>query len=64
MAGVCWIVQDENGAELSRTEPFDDQSQAEEWMGREWGGLVDQGGAYVVLVEGDRTIYRMGLGEG
>lgn len=52
---------DENDAVLSTTDAFAERAAAEEWLGDTWADLLAQGGEQVVLIQGDREIYRMGL---
>ncbi|MGH2750430.1 MAG: hypothetical protein ACRDK3_06100 [Actinomycetota bacterium] len=64
MAEFTWTVQDNSGKELRTTEAFTSKEEAEAWMGAKWSALRHEGGEYVVLKEGDRLVYRMGLSEG
>ena len=43
------------------SEAFSSQSDAESWLGQTWRDLVASGAASAVLVEDDRTEYRMSL---
>jgi hypothetical protein len=36
---------------------FDEQADAEEWLGREWPGLLEGGVEAVTLLEGERVVY-------
>ncbi|MGH3938668.1 MAG: hypothetical protein ACRDTG_08510 [Pseudonocardiaceae bacterium] len=36
---------------------FDDQAEAEEWLGREWQGLLDNGVEAVTLLDGADEVY-------
>jgi hypothetical protein len=36
---------------------FDDQTEAEQWLGDEWQDLLDGGVAAVTLLDGDSVIY-------
>jgi len=42
-------------------ETFGSQADAESWLGQIWRQLAEAGVSTVVLVEGDRTEYRMSL---
>ena len=60
-----WRYLDAAGEERARSEPFDDRTAAEAWMGREWESLLAAGHEEVALHDettGAR-IYRMGLRE-
>jgi hypothetical protein len=63
MTDFTWVIHDENGKVLRSTESFATQREAEDWMGKHWSGLVEEGGAAVSLISGRETIYEMGLGE-
>ncbi len=63
MVGARWILHDGSGAEMRATETFTTREEAEAWMSSEWSGLLEEGAESVSLVEGDETIYQMGLGE-
>jgi hypothetical protein len=64
MAEFTWTLQDDKGQDLRTTDAFETKEEAEAWMGAEWSSLRDEGGEYVLLREGDRVVYRMGLSEG
>jgi hypothetical protein len=36
---------------------FDDQADAEEWLGHEWPGLLECGVAAVTLLDGEDRVY-------
>ncbi len=36
---------------------FEDQADAEDWLGREWPGLLDAGVEAVTLLDGDDEVY-------
>ena len=63
MSEVRWILKDAQGTELRTTETFGSRGDAEAWMGSAWSKLLDEGAESVVLLEGDRTLYEMGLRE-
>lgn len=57
-----WCYQDEAGNDTAGPKvTFQDQADAEEWLGREFQGLLDAGIDQVVLMDGDVEIYRMSL---
>lgn len=57
-----WRYQDEAGNDTAGPEvTFEDQADAEEWLGREFEGLLDAGIDQVVLVDCEAEIYRMSL---
>jgi hypothetical protein len=57
-----WLARDERGREIRATEDFDSRAAAEEWLGREWTSLVDEGAESVILLdEGGDVVYEMSL---
>ncbi len=55
---VRWRYHDADGSEIGGPDVgFDDQADAEEWMGREWQGLLDAGVHSVTLLDGDEELY-------
>lgn len=40
---------------------FGSQEEAENWMSGTWAELLEEGAEWVSLVEGDETLYEMGL---
>ena len=64
MGDFTWKLHGPGGEDLRATEAFDSKEEAEAWMGAEWASLLEEGAETVSLVEGDRTLYRMGLREG
>jgi hypothetical protein len=53
-----WRYQDLDGGDAPGPNViFDDQADAEEWLGREWQGLLDGGVAEVTLIEGESVVY-------
>ncbi|MDP9068313.1 MAG: hypothetical protein M3N53_08220 [Actinomycetota bacterium] len=63
MPDLRWVLLDASGAEIRATDRFATREEAEAWMAREWSTLPDEGAQSVSLVEGDETVYEMGLGE-
>ncbi|MDQ3952512.1 MAG: hypothetical protein M3279_06060 [Actinomycetota bacterium] len=63
MAEFVWKLHGPAGEELRTTEAFASRDEAEAWMGAEWASLLDEGAETVSLVNGDETLYRMGLRE-
>lgn len=59
-----WVLHDEKGDDLRATQTFDSKEEAEAWMATEWSALADEGAESVVLMEGGRPVYEMGLGAG
>jgi hypothetical protein len=59
----AWRYLDEAGNVLGESHHFTDRTEAETWMGEAWTDLRDRGVEEVMLVEveGDRSVYRMGL---
>jgi hypothetical protein len=58
-----WRYLDAAGAQVGSSHAFDDREGAEAWMGEEWAPLLERGIEQVVLTDGERTLYRMGLRE-
>ena len=57
-----WRYEDLSGQPVDGpSETFASQADAESWIGQAWRNLVSEGVATVVLVEDDRTEYRMSL---
>ncbi len=57
-----WRYEDaQGGAVEGPTEAFPNQSDAESWVGQTWRELLDSGVATIVLLEDERTDYRMSL---
>ncbi len=53
-----WRYEDCDGAPVPGPEViFDDQAAAEEWLGREWPGLLDGGVEQVILLDGAKEVY-------
>jgi hypothetical protein len=53
-----WRYQDRDGGQTSGPDiTFNDQADAEEWLGREWPALVEVGVAVVTLLDGEDEVY-------
>ncbi|MFY9807701.1 MAG: hypothetical protein WCC38_02360 [Pseudonocardiaceae bacterium] len=53
-----WRYHDADGGQAPGPDViFDDQVDAEEWLGHEWQGLLDGGVAEVTLVDGESVVY-------
>ncbi|MGB6161527.1 MAG: hypothetical protein WCF33_11930 [Pseudonocardiaceae bacterium] len=53
-----WLYQDLDGDQAAGpTITFPDQADAEEWLGREWPGLLDGGVVAVTLLDGESVVY-------
>ena len=53
-----WRYEDRGGAPARGPDiTFDDQTDAEEWLGREWQGLLDSGVEAVTLLDGAEEVY-------
>jgi hypothetical protein len=53
-----WRYQGSDGGEAPGPDiTFDDQADAEEWLGREWPGLLGGGVAAVTLLDGTSVVY-------
>lgn len=64
MSDYVWKLHGPRGEDLRTSEGFASKEEAEAWMGSEWAALLDEGAETVSLVQGERTLYRMGLREG
>jgi hypothetical protein len=57
-----WRFEDADSRAVDApTEAFSSQSDAESWLGQTWRDLVANGVTTAVLVEDDRTEYKMSL---
>lgn len=57
-----WRLEDADGTEVGRSPSFDSQSDAETWIGVEFGDLLEDGVAQATLFDGDAELYGpMGL---
>lgn len=61
MSDFTWTLHDDAGTTMRSTQTFSSQEEAEEWMGSAWSELLDEGAGSVSLVQGDETLYEMGL---
>ncbi|MDQ3752446.1 MAG: hypothetical protein M3333_06105 [Actinomycetota bacterium] len=61
MDGWHWVVRDASGGDLFSGEELGSREEAEAWMAREWGSLLERGGESVTLVGDGREQYTMGL---
>jgi hypothetical protein len=61
MGDVRWVLLDADLNEMRASEPFASKEEAEEWMGREWAALLEEGAEYVSLRADGKQLYRMGL---
>ncbi|MGH2819215.1 MAG: hypothetical protein ACRDJ5_01035 [Actinomycetota bacterium] len=61
MTAYRWTLHDAGGNELRATDDFASREAAEEWLGREWGSLVDEGAEAVSLRSNGEELYRMSL---
>lgn len=54
-----WRYEDESGAIMDSPEPevFESRSDAESWLGENFGDLAESGVGAVTLLEGDTKIY-------
>ena len=60
----AWTYLDGSGKEVGRSPRFADTDAAEDWIGSSWPQLLENGVLAVILVDeqGDKQLYRMGLG--
>lgn len=61
MSAFVWTLQDDSGTTIRTTQTFTSQAEAEAWMGTVWSDLLEEGAESVSLVQGDETLYEMGL---
>ena len=61
MTEWSWTLKDADGGDIRTSDAFASREDAEAWMGGEWATLLAEGAESVVLMEGDRLIYEMGL---
>jgi hypothetical protein len=61
MSAHRWLAHDGRGREIRSTEGFDSRAAAEEWLGREWTSLVDEGAESVILLDDGDVVYEMSL---
>ena len=53
-----WRYQDASGRDVAGPESvFDDQSEAEDWLGQRWAELLDAGVEQVTLLHTDAEVY-------
>lgn len=64
MAGWHWVLHDARGEDMRSSETFGSKESAEEWMGRVWSELLEEGAETVSLIHDDEHQYRMGLRAG
>ncbi|MDQ3645750.1 MAG: hypothetical protein M3345_02300 [Actinomycetota bacterium] len=64
MGDFLWRLHDAGGSVIRDSHRFGSQEEAEAWMGGAWSELLDEGAESVSLVEGDETLYEMGLRAG
>jgi hypothetical protein len=57
----AWRYLDAGGADVGRSDPFDDQDAAESWLGDSWRRLLERGVESVELMDDSAIVYRMGL---
>lgn len=56
--GLWWRHEDDEGAVVGGEEmTFEDQGDAEEWLGAEWRGLLERGVVTVTLLDGTDEVY-------
>ena len=55
---IRWRYQDRAGGQAAGPDiTFNDQEDAEEWLGREWPTLLEGGVAAVTLLDGEDEVY-------
>ena len=52
-----WRLETADGHVTGRSDGFDSQSDAETWLGAQFGDLLDHGVDQVVLLQGDAVAY-------
>ena len=56
-----WIYRDTPKTISGRSDEFETQKAAEDWMGTEWQRLLEQGHLAASLMDGDEELYTMKL---
>ncbi len=56
-----WVFRDTPKSVSGRSEEFDSQQTAEDWMGAEWQRLLGEGHLAATLLDGEEEIYTMKL---
>ena len=60
--GICrWVLKDSAGREMRSTQPFESRAAAEDWLGKAWTTLLQEGAVAVVLLDSDDVVYEMSL---
>ncbi|HYZ93424.1 MAG TPA: hypothetical protein VFA34_13705 [Actinomycetota bacterium] len=57
----AWIFRDTPKSISGRSEEFDSQQAAEDWMGAQWQRLLAEGHLAATLVDGSEELYTMKL---
>ena len=52
-----WALENADGESVGTSEPFDSRSDAESWVGEEFGNLLEQGVDQVRLFDDDAEVY-------
>lgn len=52
-----WIYESDAGAEVGRSQTFENRSDAETWIGEAFADLVEDGIGQVRLLDGDTEVY-------
>jgi hypothetical protein len=53
-----WRYADDDGHDVAGPDrTFTDQADAEDWLGRQWQDLLDQGVGQVTLLRGEAEVY-------
>lgn len=61
MTDFTWRLHGPSGESMRDTRTFASREEAEAWMGGAWSELLEEGAESVSLLEGDETLYEMGL---
>ncbi|MBA2427643.1 MAG: ComEC/Rec2 family competence protein [Actinobacteria bacterium] len=61
MPDYHWVLHDVSGKDLGPTQPCPSRGEAEDFMGREWAALLEEGAHSATLVGDGKKLYTMGL---
>lgn len=57
MMAFFWRYESSDGTDLGKSHSFDNQSDAETWLGLEFEAIAELGASQVTLFEGGNKIY-------
>ena len=56
-----WLLRDGPRTVIGSSDEFDSQDDAEDWMGKEYKRLVEEGSLAASLMDGEKELYTMKL---